>query len=235
MGSFPPHENLEHQTAAARRITVRLTSSATRELAGFVLVSLVCFLATPLEHLVAAEPQAPGATATASQSDGRLLGYTRLREGTCIPETLGTVIALGPRRWAFVPAASPSVEVVQSVTQPESVIQLNGRLTRRVDSATRSKKKPAVRYKGVGNRGGLAASVLKQAANAGSDQSSGEHLVLITENLMLQRVVQAIQEDELDSSWELTGRVSEYFGENRLTILTAQRAQAKQLTPASVR
>ncbi|MGI9468092.1 MAG: hypothetical protein ACR2OA_13310 [Rubripirellula sp.] len=48
---------------------------------------------------------------------------------------------------------------------------------------------------------------------------------------MLQRIVQAIREDEIDSLWQVTGRVTEYFGENRLTILPAQRGQAKQLPP----
>ena len=70
---------------------------------------------------------------------------------------------------------------------------------------------------------------LQPAADAGAGAGKGEHLVLITENLMLQRIVQAIKEDELDSSWQITGRVTEYFGENRLTILTAQRAQASQI------
>jgi hypothetical protein len=76
---------------------------------------------------------------------------------------------------------------------------------------------------------------LQDAGNAESKGNSSEHIVLITENLMLQRIVQAIREDELDSLWQVTGRVTEYFGENRLTILTAQRGQASQLPPAAGR
>ena len=68
-----------------------------------------------------------------------------------------------------------------------------------------------------------------------ADDSRSEPIVLIAENLMLQRLVQAIREDELDSLWRVTGRVTEYFGENRLTILTAQRGQVKQLPSATAR
>ena len=179
------------------------------------------------ERLNAAEPQNP--PSAISQSDGRFLGYTRLREGTRVPATLGTVVALGPRRWAFVPAAQPVVETPQPVTQSESVeitvTQQNGTVTRRVDSLTLSTNVPA-------GRGSAAASALRQTGDLDAEQDDREQIVLINENLMLQRIVQAITEDELDNAWQVTGQVTEYFGENRLTILTAQRAQAKQLTPA---
>ena len=196
-------------------------------LVWFVLIVLVWGAAGAVEFLNAAEPQNP--TPTMSQSDGRFLGYTRLREGTRVPATLGTVVALGPRRWAFIPAARPVVEMPQPVTQSESVeitvTQQNGTVTRRVDSLTLSTKVPA-------GRGSAAASALRQAVDSDAEQENREQIVLITENLMLQRIVQAVTEDELDSSWQVTGQVTEYFGENRLTILTAQRAQAKQLAPA---
>ncbi|MGI9468091.1 MAG: hypothetical protein ACR2OA_13305 [Rubripirellula sp.] len=98
----------------------------------------------------------------ALQGDGRFLGYTRLREGTRVPETLGTVVALGPRRWAFVPAAEPALEPVQAVTESESVeitvTQRGGTVTRRVDSVTLSTKVLVARDREVRSRGDAAAS-----------------------------------------------------------------------------
>lgn len=139
------------------------------------------------------------------------------------------MVALGPRRWAFVPAAQPVVETPQSVTQSESVeitvTQQKGTVTRRVDSLALSTNLPA-------GRGSAAASAFRQTGDLDAGQDDREQIVLINENLMLQRIVQAITEDELDNVWQVTGQVAEYFGENRLTILTAQRAQTKQLKPA---
>jgi len=52
---------------------------------------------------------------------------------------------------------------------------------------------------------------------------------------MPQRIVEAIREDELDTSWEVTGKVTDYFDENRLAIITAQRAESKDLMPFPTR
>jgi len=237
MASFSNCTRLWWKLVADRQFRFEFSSVAARLLPGFFLGSLVCLSSTLGSRINAAEPQ--NAPKVELQGDGRFLGYTRLREGTRVPETLGTVVALGPRRWAFVPAAAPALEPVQSVTESESVeitvTQQGGTVTRRVDSVTLSTKVPATLNGGDRNRGDAAASALQDAGNAESKGNSSEHIVLITENLMLQRIVQAIREDELDSLWQVTGRVTEYFGENRLTILTAQRGQASQLPPAAGR
>ncbi|MGI9444359.1 MAG: hypothetical protein ACR2N1_17945 [Rubripirellula sp.] len=232
---------LSWMVSAVRQFQLHLSSIATCLLPGFVVGSFVCLSCTFAGRINAAEPQS--APKVALQGDGRFLGYTRLREGTKIPATLGTVVALGPRRWAFVPAAAPVLDPVldpvQSVTESESVkitvTQQGGTVTRRVDSVTLSTKVPAPRNGGDRSRGVAAASALQDTGSSGESENNSEHIVLISENLMLQRIVQAIREDELDSLWQVTGRVTEYFGENRLTILTAQRGQAKQLPPAAGR
>ena len=115
--------------------------------------------------------------------------------------------------------AEPSIE---SNSVEITVTQEGGTVTKRVDSVTLSTNLPAAHPNALD-------AGLQPAADASAGVGKGEHLVLITENLMLQRIVQAIKEDELDRSWQITGRVTEYFGENRLTILTAQRAQASQI------
>jgi len=228
---------LSWKVSAGQQFQLHLLSIATCLLPGFVLGSFVCLSCTFAGRINAAEP--PSEPKVALQADGRFLGYTRLREGTRVPATLGTVVALGPRRWAFVPAAAPVLDPVQSVTESESVkitvTQQGGTVTRRVDSVTLSTKVPATRNGGDRSRGAAAASALQDAGSSEESENNSEHIVLITENLMLQRIVQAIREDELDSLWQVTGRVTEYFGENRLTILTAQRGQAKQLPPAAGR
>lgn len=230
---------LRSQFRASRRVRYfrrHLLPITGRLLSKLMLSSLVLAASGLAARLDANEPQ-NGSDIT-FQGDGRLLGYSRLREGTRIPATLGTIVALGPRRWAFVPAAAPVVEPVQTVTESESVriqvTQQGGTVTRRVDSVTLSTQVPPASDRTPG-RGDAAASALQDAGKSDSGQGNGEHIVLITENLMLQRIVQAIKEDELDSLWEVTGRVTEYFGENRLTILTAQRGQTKQLPAAAGR
>ena len=84
-------------------------------------------------------------------------------------------------------------------------------------------------------RGLLSEDASDASGEQKAKQDDGTHLVLIAENLMLQRIVEAIREDELDTSWEVTGKVTEYFDENRLTIITAQRAESKDLMPSPTR
>lgn len=151
---------LSWMVSAGRQFQLHLSSIATCLLPGFVVGSFVCLSCTFAGRINAAEPQS--APKVALQGDGRFLGYTRLREGTRVPETLGTVVALGPRRWAFVPAAEPALEPVQAVTESESVeitvTQRGGTVTRRVDSVTLSTKVLVARDREVRSRGDAAAS-----------------------------------------------------------------------------
>ena len=237
MGSLSNSVQLSWKVSVGRQFHLHLSSVATCLLTGFVLGSFVCLSCTSAGRINAAEPQS--AAKVALQGDGRFLGYKRLREGARVPATLGTVVALGPRRWAFVPAAAPVLDPVQPVLESESakiaVTQQGGTVARRVDSVTLSTDVPATHNRGDRSRGDAAAFALQDTVSSEASENNSEHIVLITENLMLQRIVQAIRKDELDSLWQITGRVTEYFGENRLTILTAQRGQAKQLPPAAKR
>ncbi len=237
MASASKRTQLWWKRGTDRRFQLHLPSVAICLLSGFAIGSFVCMSGVLAGRSNAAEPQS--SPNVALQGDGRFLGYTRLREGTSVPAILGTVVALGPRRWAFVPAAAPPLEAVQSVKESESVkitsTQQSRAVTRRVDSVTLSTKVPITRDGGERRRGDAAVSVLQDAGKSEAGEKKSERIVLIAENLMLQRIVQAIREDELDSLWTVTGRVTEYFGENRLTILTAQRGQAKQLSPAAGR
>lgn len=48
--------------------------------------------------------------------------------------------------------------------------------------------------------------------------------LMLSENLMLQRIVEAIRVDSGDDHWTITGRITEFFEENRLIVLSAKRA-----------
>ena len=87
--------------------------------------------------------------------------------------------------------AEPSIE---SNSVEITVTQEGGTVTKRVDSVTLSTNLPAAHPNALD-------AGLQPAADASAGVGKGEHLVLITENLMLQRIVQAIKEDELDRSW----------------------------------
>lgn len=56
------------------------------------------------------------------------------------------------------------------------------------------------------------------------DQS---HAITLVENLVLQRMINAIRADSNDHTWTITAKVTEFFDENRLLLLTAQRANAR--------
>jgi hypothetical protein len=164
MASFSNPTSCWWKPGAARQFPLHSSSIALCLLPGLIIGSCICLPCTLSSRVTAAEPQDAEKVAqkVALQGDGRFLGYTRLREGTRVPETLGTVVALGPRRWAFVPAAEPALEPVQAVTESESVeitvTQRGGTVTRRVDSVTLSTKVLVARDREVRSRGDAAAS-----------------------------------------------------------------------------
>ncbi len=66
--------------------------------------------------------------------------------------------------------------------------------------------------------------------DAAPEAKSVPHLELpqmvISENLMLQRIAEAIHVDSSDDSWTISGEIAEFFDSNRLIIVTAQRANS---------
>lgn len=55
------------------------------------------------------------------------------------------------------------------------------------------------------------------------DDSAQEISWLLVENLVLERIVQAIRRDSSDNKWVVSGKTLEFFGENRMLAITAQR------------
>lgn len=57
-----------------------------------------------------------------------------------------------------------------------------------------------------------------------TDRESGRSLLCL-ENLMLQRVYQVIGDEASESTWIVSGTISEYRGQNFLILLSASRTQ----------
>jgi hypothetical protein len=147
--------------------------------------------------------------------------YERLREGTMIPPTAGRVVMLG-RRWAFVPANQESAK-------PHDLVDLEAPF-RTSTVSFHSKPRPtrlgAAATTIFGSSDSSGATLIRNDGAVENDSASDlPHLILV-ENLMLERIVEAIRADASDDRWLLSGEVTEFFTENRLLIRTAQRANS---------
>ena len=161
---------------------------------------------------------APAFRVAEVRSDSHQAGTKpHLREGTLVAATVGRIVMMG-RRWAFVSAADRN--------PPDA------------DMAARLTPLPTVDHKPRPKRLGLASlpshTPIRFRSIAMRDDHEQEKAslvparhMLIAENLMLQRIVEAIRADGADNLWNVTGEVTEFFNENRLLIRTAQRAGAK--------
>ncbi len=159
---------------------------------------------------------APGGDRLAAEKSPTAGKTPQRREGTLIPPAAGRVVMIG-RRWAFLPASAPAAAApLPAGTAAGSSGRFAfesfgpGRTTEIADSLTR---KPA------------RTSIAPPPATA-AGASRWPTQMLISENLMLQRIVEAIRLDPSDDKWTISGEVTEFFDQNRLIIRTAQRSNA---------
>jgi hypothetical protein len=141
-----------------------------------------------------------------------------LREGTRIPPTTGRIVMLG-RRWVFV--AATDQEIDETVAHHDADI-------RRALLVTKVKYRPS--RLGQSRRQMKPTKFRPTAAPIQEMNSSVPDAlkqILLHENLMLQRIVEAIQADPTDDHWVVSGEVTEFFNENRLSIHLAQRANRR--------
>lgn len=166
-----------------------------------------------------------GGNRLAARTDGKLeSNRAQMREGTLIPPTSGRIVLVG-RRWAFVPNGGTSRLASDdarrdNLTAPTSSFasttrtrQPDSRLQERTDPYAAPTPKPEV---GIDNPAG--------SSEAKPNRTNGQ--MLVTENVMLQRIVEAIRIDAADDRWTISGEVTEFFDQNRLIIRTAQRANS---------
>ncbi len=137
-----------------------------------------------------------------------------LREGTRIPPTTGRIVMLG-RRWAFVPVEDPTGESVANHEAAVTRAFLLANVKARGARLGRSGNSTTPR------RFHTAAAPMSEVTNA---VPSAFQQVILQENLMLQRIVNAIRIDPTDDHWVVSGVITEFFDENRLSIQLAQRA-----------
>ncbi|TWT55081.1 hypothetical protein Pla22_27350 [Rubripirellula amarantea] len=167
-----------------------------------------------------------------------------VREGTLIPPTDGRIVMLG-RRWAFVPQA------VVGAQEDDDPIAIGDDRLRRQDLSTMEWKNRALssiarseaasgaertitrlRFSTGGMFGPVKVVSTRDSQReqrkiaSVNEVAEGRHWIL-AENLMLQRIVESIRADAQDDRWVISGKVTEFFGENRMVIRTAQRSDSE--------
>lgn len=151
----------------------------------------------------------------------------RLREGTLVPPTIGRIELKG-RRWEFVSDITRA--------QPEDVVEttpvehgwLVGFIPR--SRALRTAPSQSKRQRTLGRQRTMqktpkpAQTLASVPARVDKPGLALPTSIVLTENLMLQRIAEAIRENPSDDLWVISGEITEFFEENRLIIRTAQRS-----------
>lgn len=133
-----------------------------------------------------------------------------LREGTLVPATVGQIVMIG-RRWAFIPQtvdATPADDIVRL-----GISSSGGELAPSREDF-RSLFSPVM-------------LVSTSDPTVASKPQPSTRTLILNENLALQRVVEALRADSSDDRWIISGEITEYFNENRMTIRTAQRSNSQ--------
>ncbi|WP_442505109.1 hypothetical protein SH528x_003884 [Novipirellula sp. SH528] len=131
----------------------------------------------------------------------------QLREGTIMPQITGQ-ISMSGRRWVFTPIAEKQIDNNSPANR-----------LRKIESRTRQ----TVNAGSTSRTFETSLEVYEQATPAKNARSEPKSIEIL-ENLVLQRVVNAIRADANDNQWTITARATEFFDENRLILLTAQRS-----------
>ena len=160
-----------------------------------------------------------------------------VREGTKIAPTAGRIVILG-RRWAFLPAAGSSAG--GNVAASDSPFPSRNRWSAKLISTPvhpESRLSDRTRFSSGGMFGPI--KVVKTSIESFEARQPELHLAnnpdptpepkrwILVENLMLQRIAEAVRLDPTDDQWILAGQMTEFFGENRMVIRTAQRSDVE--------
>jgi hypothetical protein len=147
-----------------------------------------------------------------------------LREGTLIPPTAGRIVMLG-RRWAFIPA-SQELGTDDDLVKfgKDQVLSSMVSFTRKQYPSRLGTASTSVSTSAYSKTG---ATLVRTESSKGNTFETVLPQVLVVENLMLQRIADAIRTDGSDDRWTVSGEVTEYFNENQLLIRTAQRSGSK--------
>lgn len=191
---------------------------------SLIAVTTAIVLTAPLAGSGPGAGPAAAAAGSGSEADRTTPGL--LREGTRIPATTGRFAIIGSR-WNFVPeppsTPNPSAPNPSAPNPPAGgpSASPNSSLARPTETSS-SGSGPS-----RGEQAGEAAPPRQTAGATTGERPQARRprrRMIVTENLMLQRVVEAIRADKDDTRWTVTGEVTEFFGENRLQLHTVQRA-----------
>ncbi|MEM6980246.1 MAG: hypothetical protein AAF539_11330 [Planctomycetota bacterium] len=136
-----------------------------------------------------------------------------LREGTIIGPIAGQIVRSG-NAWRFVPDRNHKSPQMGMRMKPSRMNDSN------------------VVRSGVANRESTTNRMQQHSINHPTQSSL--QMILLLENLMLQRVARAIEEDPSDKRWVVTGKVTEFRDENRLLLQTIHRAPEPVATRVSM-
>jgi hypothetical protein len=143
-----------------------------------------------------------------------------LREGTSLPPTAGRILLVG-RRWIFIPQG----------TADSKGAEKKGDKTKGDHMSGDDDDSNVLMHRKISREVQIVPVGTKLTTSNSSDKDSSEGLLTsegpqwqLVENLMLQRIANAIRSDSVDDAWILTGRVTEFFDENYLIIESARRS-----------
>jgi hypothetical protein len=142
-----------------------------------------------------------------------------IREGTVFRNVMGRFTTIGSR-WVFVPQRDDVA--VPSTTQLESR-ELGQKNSSAIvfESRNGSGREISITTSTQPSRNKLVKDYVPDNATI---TALDLPQLIVTENLMLQRVVESIRADSSDDMWIVSGEVKEFFDDNVLMIRAAQRA-----------
>lgn len=155
-----------------------------------------------------------------------------LREGTLIPPTAGTIVPVG-RRWGFTITPNQVRSQQNALSKPSSASNneasdLAGRqigesqLTRISIANVAKDGSERLQIMEIEQRAEEQRAEGRPSLSAQVNQGTSQTIVL-AENLMLQRIVEAVVANPADDCWTISGEIMEFRNQNRLLINTAQR------------
>ncbi len=157
-----------------------------------------------------------------------------LREGTLIPPTVGTIVPIG-RRWGF--EITPRNMLPQQNRHRETRASSTSGTNNIVGTQNGSTQHTRIGITNVETNGRQVMQVIEieqrsetavggsPQPNQGNQPNQGKRQTIIfAENLMLQRIVEAVVADAADDCWTISGTITEFRNQNRLLIKTAERS-----------
>ncbi len=200
-----------------------------------VAIFSVCMTVPPTSQSVAGEgygdtpplvPTLGRADATVDASSPTDSEARHFREGTLVEGITGRFAMVG-RRWAFIP--DRPLDLSRTAAGSAGAVEPESSKTTTVNSTifgarTPSGKSVAVVTSTTRTKNHL----LKQYQSLDTPITSADlPQLLVSENLMLQRVVDAVRADQADSQWTVSGEIKEFFDENVLLLKTVKRTATK--------